>query len=247
MQNSWTNSDEFSILLNTIQKLIDRINLNYKLTRSWTLQMAHELKTPLAIIYAETESKRKEAILPDPYARDVMDEIQRMTDIIGQFLAWAEIENSQLQKDLHAIRLKSAVKSVAARLEKIAPDRIQVRLEADFPVFANPNHLDQLITNLVTNALKFSPFSEPVELILSNHSLTVKDRGPGIPKEVIEKIGQPFNIGTRDTRNMTGKTTGNGLGLAWVLAVTKLYQWKFHIQSDDSGTKAIVQFPDLEK
>ncbi|MGE0763011.1 MAG: sensor histidine kinase, partial [Bdellovibrionales bacterium] len=161
----WAKPDEFSGLLNTVQKLIDRINLNYKLTRSWTLQMAHELKTPLAIMRVETESKKKEALLPEVYARDILGEVHRMTEIIGQFLDWAELENSQLQKDLHALRVRSAVKSVAARLEKISPERIQLRLDADFSIFANPGHLDQLITNLVTNALKFSPHDSKVELI----------------------------------------------------------------------------------
>ncbi|MGE3388277.1 MAG: sensor histidine kinase [Bdellovibrionales bacterium] len=235
----WAKPDEFSGLLNTVQKLIDRINLNYKLTRSWTLQMAHELKTPLAIMRVETESKKKEALLPEVYARDILGEVHRMTEIIGQFLDWAELENSQLQKDLHALRVRSAVKSVAARLEKISPERIQLRLDADFSIFANPGHLDQLITNLVTNALKFSPHDSKVELILSQHSLIVKDRGPGIPLEVRERIGQPFNVGTYDA---TG-TTGNGLGLAWVSAVAKLYLWEFHMHSDASGTEAHIRFP----
>lgn len=238
-QGFWAKSDEFSSLLSTVQKLIDRINLNYKLTRSWTLQMAHELKTPLAIMRAETESKKKENLLPEKYAQDVIDEIQQMSEIISQFLEWAELESSQLQKDLHALRLKSVVKAVVARLEKISPGRIHLQIQADFSIFANPVHLDQLISNLVTNALKFSPVTEKVELILSNHSLIVKDYGSGIPREVTERMGEPFNIGSHDVEGLTG----NGLGLAWISTVAKLYQWKFDIRGDSSGTEAIIQFP----
>lgn len=238
----WAKSDEFSGLLSTVQKLIDRINLNYKLTRSWTLQMAHELKTPLAIIRAETEAKKKENILSEKYAQSIIDEVQQMSEIISQFLDWAELENSQLQKDLHALRMKAVVKAVTTRLEKISPGRVQLQLNSDFSVFANPIHLDQLITNLVTNALKFSPTTEKVDLILSNHLLIIKDYGPGVPQEVKERIGEPFNVGSHDVEGLAG----NGLGLAWISTVAKLYQWEFDIRSSTSGTEAIIHFPQEE-
>lgn len=238
----WARSDEFSGLLNVTQKLIDRINSNHKLTRSWTLQMAHELKTPLAIIRAETEAKKNTNLLPTKYTQDVIQEIQQMSDIISQFLDWAELENSQLQKNLHALRMKSVVKTVAARLDKIRPGRIQLRFDSDFSVFANPGHIDQLIANLVTNALKFSPESEKVEIVLSNHFLAVKDHGSGVPKEVKDRIGEPFNVGSHEVEGMSG----SGLGLAWVSTVSKLYQWNFEIQSTASGTEAVVQFPKEE-
>lgn len=233
----WTKSDEFSILVNTIQKLIDRINLNYKLTRSWTLQMAHELKTPLAIIRAETESKKNEGFVPPLYANDVVREVQNMSEIISQFLDWAELENSQAQRDLHALRMKNVIGNIASRLDKIDPARIQLELESDFSVLADPNHLDQLVTNLVVNALKFS--RARVEMVLSDHAVVVRDYGKGIPKEVKERIGQPFNVGSG---YQTG-VRGNGLGLAWVSTIAKIYDWKLEIKSDIFGTEAIVHFP----
>lgn len=238
----WAKSDEFSSLLNTVQKLIDRINSNYKLTRSWTLQMAHELKTPLAIMRADTEAKKKTDSIPSIYADGVIKEIGQMSDIISQFLDWAELENSEIQKNLHALRMKSVVKAVTTRLDKISPGRISLDLKDDFSVFANPTHLDQLIANLVTNALKFSPSSQPVDLILSNHSLVVKDRGPGLPLEVKERLGEPFNIGSHEDNQLAG----NGLGLAWVSTVAKIYQWNFTIRSHSAGTEAEIHFPQEE-
>jgi two-component system sensor histidine kinase QseC len=234
----WAKSDEFSNLLHTIQKLIDRINLNYRLTRTWTSQIAHELKTPLAIVRAETEGKKKAGLIPVRYANDIVGEIQRMSETISQFLDWAELENSQLQRDLHALRMRSVVKVTGERLDKISPGRIRLQLDSDFPVFANPIHVDQLISNLVTNALKFSPEAAAVDLILRDRRLIVRDSGSGLPGEVKERLGEPFNVGA----NSRGKT-GNGLGLAWVSTVAKLYQWNFEVRSDSSGTEAAVQFP----
>lgn len=238
----WASADEFSSLVSTTQKLIDRINLNHKLTRSWTLQMAHELKTPLAILRAEVESKRKMGLLPEPYAQETFKEIHHMSEIITQFLDWADLENSQLQKNLHALRIKSLVRSLVARLDKIAPERVQINASSDFSVFANPIHLDLMVMNILTNAIKFSPSEKPVKITLVDHSLIIRDHGVGISSEVIERIGQPFNVGIHEEDGITG----NGLGLAWVTTVAKIYDWKLSIQSGFDGTEVKVDFPKEE-
>lgn len=235
----WASADEFSSLVSTTQKLIDRINLNHKLTRSWTLQMAHELKTPLAILRAEVESKKKMGLLPEPYAQETFKEIHHMSEIITQFLDWADLENSEVQKNLHALRVKALVKSLVARLDKIAPERIHIHALSDFSVFANPIHLDLMVMNILTNALKFSSSNTSVDIIIEDHVLVIRDRGIGISKEVIERLGQPFNVGIHEEEGLTG----NGLGLAWVTTVAKIYEWKLVIQSSFDGTEVRVDFP----
>jgi signal transduction histidine kinase len=239
-QGFWARSDEFSSLLNSVNKLINRINLNYKLTRSWTLQMAHELKTPLAIILAETDTQKRLGAIPEKYSADIKSEVHQMSDIISQFLNWAELENSRPQKDLHALDITSMISSVVSRLEKMSPDRIQLHLHSEFSVFANPNHLDQLITNLISNALKYSPSKDSIEIITEGNTFSVKDHGLGIPKTVQERLGEPFNVG----RNDFSQKTGNGLGLAWVATVSKLYEWKLDIKTSELGTKVSVAFPE---
>lgn len=235
----WANSDEFSSLINTIQKLINRINLNYKLTRSWTFQMAHELKTPLAIVKAETEEMVRQNKISIPYSQDVFKEVNQMSDIISQFLDWAEIENSQIQKNLHALSIRQVTKAVTSRIDKLSSNRIVTHFENDFSIFANPIHLDQLITNLITNALKFSPEEKKIEVFIFDQILKIKDFGEGIPPEVYERIGQPFNVGSSDVSNKAG----NGLGLAWVHSVAKLYQWELTIISSTTGTEVTIKFP----
>ncbi|NJM09879.1 MAG: sensor histidine kinase [Bdellovibrionaceae bacterium] len=102
--------------------------------------------------------------------------------------------------------------------------------------------MDQLITNLLTNALKFSDVTESVEVKVENDRLIVKDAGPGIPPEVLERIGQPFNVGPDSGEG----ATGNGLGLAFVSAVTKLYQWRLEIRGAGRGAEISILFPRQE-
>lgn len=236
----WAESDEFSNLIATVQKLIDRINRNYKLTRSWSLQMAHELKTPLAIIRSETESRKD--LLPPAFTSTVLKEIDWTSDTITQFLSWAELENSQAHKTLHIQKMGLVVQRAKDRLEKLGPLRIQVTIEKDFSVASSPGHLDQLVSNLLTNAMKFSPNDSPVEILIRSNLLVVRDRGPGIADAIIERIGEPFNIG--NTKTHTG-LKGTGLGLAWVATVAKLYGWRLAIDSGHEGTEITLRFPEL--
>ena len=240
----WSGADEFSNLISAIQRLISRINLNYKLTRSWTLQMAHELKTPLAIIRAETEARRKTAAIPPDFAASVTTEVDRLTSTITEFLNWAELENSQGQRELHAIRLGDVLHDLRDRLEKLNPQRIRLLVREDASILANPVHLDQLVTNLVTNALKFSPPPKRVEVILEGRKLVVRDYGPGVSKEVLERLGEPFNVGRSEE---TRAARGNGLGLAWVATVAKLYGWHLELTNMAPGLLVKVSFTDFEE
>lgn len=239
----WSRSDEFASLIATVERLISRINLNYKLTRSWTLQMAHELKTPLAIVRAETEAERKGGKVPERFAGVLLSEVDWMSETITQFLTWAELENSRPQKTLHVLKVGSVVASVRERLETICKQRIKVDVRGDVSVAASPGHLDQLVTNLLSNACKFAPDDSEITVSVANRRLTVRDRGPGIPPEVLERFGEPFNVGSgKSARRMKG----NGLGLAWVKTVSKLYGWRLTIESSSTGTEIGVEFPEIE-
>ena len=233
----WSKSDEFGRLVSTVQKLISRINKNYKLSRRWTLQMAHELKTPLAVISAITEAKKRAGEIPHSHAEEVMIEVSEMSKTINEFLDWAELENVTSQQDIHSIKIAKIVRSVCARLERLEPERIDLKLIEDFTVFASPAHLDQLVTNLISNALKYSDKNTSVAVGVSSHELRVRDQGRGIPDEVTERLGEPFNVGVGEK-----SSKGSGLGLAWVCTISKLYGWDFRLDPSGKGTEAVVNF-----
>src|SRR5262249_13038575 len=100
----WSRADDFAALVSSIQRLIERINANYKLTKSWTFQMAHEIKTPLTLIRSEIERQQKEKKISDEAAGNVIGEVDTIAEVITQFLDWADIENSDAAKEIHAVR-----------------------------------------------------------------------------------------------------------------------------------------------
>ncbi|UXR63390.1 ATP-binding protein [Bdellovibrio bacteriovorus] len=117
----------------------------------------------------------------------------------------------------------------------------RVVVSTDFQILSNPLHLEQVIENLVVNALKHT--SDLVSITVKDSVIEVQDQGDGIPAEVVERLGTPFNRGP----HRSGREKGSGLGLAWVQSVVVLYSWNFELRSSAGrGACAVLKFPAFE-
>jgi signal transduction histidine kinase len=231
-----TSNDEFASLLKGLQDLIDRVNLGYRLSRIWAYQMAHELKTPLAILSVELETRQAVGTIDSSLADVLKGELRGISDTVSSFLNWAELENSRQTLQPHANRIAKVLEHLTRRFEAKEPGRVIYRApEQDFYVLCDPNHLEQTLQNLISNALKYSPRNETVVIETLRNSIAVSDRGSGMSPEVIDRLGEPFNKGTN--------ALGHGLGLAWVMSVAKIYGWNVNLKSDGAGTTVEVKFP----
>lgn len=229
--------DEFERVVAGLNALIHKINKNYQFSRLWAYQMAHELKTPLSIARMEIEKIQKKHSWPASEFASFESENRKISDTINAFLGWAELENSSQQKYLYMNRLGEITAQIVHRLDE-AGNRIQLEIGEESSVLSNPHHLEQLILNLIQNSLVHSPPETPVKVRVSNLELIVEDQGGGIPKEVLERLGEPFN--RRHTQQKTER--GHGLGLAWIMSICRLYNWEIKFSNEGVGTKARVYF-----
>ncbi len=231
-------NDEFGDLVQAAQSLHSRILQSLKTTQVWTAQMAHELKTPLTILsnclegfrLAKTDAEKELAI------RDSLNEVAHLNRLISSFLEWTSAENFPVsQSELHALKLKSVVEDTATRILRNYPDRIVISANSNLTLFAQPGFLEQAISNLIVNALKYS--SGVVQVILENQILSIVDEGSGIPKHVLDNLGQPFNYAHKTPH-------GFGLGLAWVSTICRKYDWELKFENQlDGRFCAIIRFP----
>lgn len=233
--------DEFSQLTYSIYDLIEKLKSVFRQTHARSAQLAHELKTPLTIMHNNLEELIQSA---EPSQKTRIQECLYETDHLGKtiqsFLEWSVAENTPgAPEDIHAIHAAAFIERIVHSLERIHPDRLKFKSAEEFTVFSKPEHLDQVVSNLIVNALKYSPTPSPVRVTLGRDSLTIEDQGPGLPTKVLDRIGTPFNFGNQQT-NPTLR--GSGLGLAWVRTLCNKYRWKLHFDSRPSGTKAIIHF-----
>lgn len=228
--------DEFERVVAGLNTLIGKVNKNYEFSRLWAYQMAHELKTPLSLANLEVERLQKRlAIAPNEF--DALNEENgRISETINTFLSWAELENSNQQRFLYMNNLGNLVQETVERL-KVHNTKILVNVSDSPDVPANPQHLTQLIQNLVVNSLLHSQ-ADTIEIKVSQHTLEISDNGIGFPSNVLERLGEPFNKGNLGPGNLSG----HGLGLAWVYSICRIYGWEIVVSNRAPGAVVAVHF-----
>jgi signal transduction histidine kinase len=238
--------DEFSDLVLAAEAVNETIALNLKRTQAWTAQMAHELKTPLTILRNSLDRASRAEALPDcqESVQEAIAEVSHLNRLISGFLEWTAAESyASGSEELHAIRLGAAAREIAEKIGRDQPGRVRLEGDSSELVFARPGFVEQAISNLIVNGLKYSPQSEPVIVRLRDRRLEIEDRGPGIPEEVVARLGQPFNYGRKGVG-------GFGLGLAWVSTICHKYGWTLSFErgardgaEGGGGAIARIDFP----
>lgn len=232
-------NEELQGLLLAIHQLVEKLNTTHRFMRSWSFQMAHELKTPLTILTRDLEMISKEYSITTEKTAAVEGNINKISYTISSFLDWGDLISQKKTGDLYVNDLKTAIDKVIGGFRKVYGDRIQVLAEGDsFSIVANPLHLEQALENIIGNSLKYS--EGVVSIRYAQRYLKIEDRGAGIPPEVLSKIGSPFNKGENR------KVRGVGLGLAWVRSICDLYAWDLKIEVEN-GTFVRFDFPNLEE
>lgn len=224
-------SDEFARLEKAIEEMSSRLNQGRRFMKSWTWQMAHELKTPLAILYRDLEVLFERYQVGQIDRDESLIQIRKISKTITSFLDWSELTQQQRVGDLFVLDLAKALRSEIDSLNRIYEGRVQFNVHRDFKIMMNPLHIEQLARNLIENSLKYS--GDIVIVELKENKIIVSDKGDGIPAHVLSSLGQPFNKGP------TSGARGLGLGLAWVSSICKVYNLEMDI-SDHGGCVVVI-------
>ncbi len=222
--------------------------------------VSHELRTPLtsikgfiATLLDDTEGFYTKEDQQEFY--QIIDtECDRLTRLIDDLLNVSRIEQGQaMQLNLQAVDVRAVAATVlAAQRAYTSPDRHQlsVHFDDDFPaaIEADPDKIGQILTNLVSNAIKYSPRGGQVDIIgaLSENTphsvtLTVRDQGLGIPREHQKKIFERFHrVDNRDNREIGG----TGIGLFLVKSLAEAHHGMVRVESEyGRGSAFIVTLP----
>ena len=194
--------------------------------RRFLADASHELRTPLTSIrgYAEMFD-RGVRDRPEDLAvamAHIRSEADRMGVLVEDLLLLARLDQ-QRPMAREPVDLAAIVQDAASAARVAHPDRsVSVDAPARAPVLGDPVRIRQVIDNLVTNALVYSPSDGPVDVAVrvdgAAAEITVADRGPGVAPEDRHRIFEPFQ---RLDRSRTRATGGVGLGLAIVAAIVR--------------------------
>ncbi|CAK0761784.1 hypothetical protein CCP2SC5_20101 [Azospirillaceae bacterium] len=218
--------------------------------------MSHELRTPLNAIIGFSEIIRDQMFgsLGNSkyveYASDIYDSGQSLLTLICDILDLSKIEAGRMEIERSWFDLPQLLSNIADEFSAVAlTNEHELRfLSTNCPSRFNgdAHAIRQIITNLLSNALKFTPRRGQITVHVTEHNhgdlrLTVADTGVGIPEDMIERVLKPFE----QINNRYNKTTGGaGLGLSLVKGLTTLHGGTLTIKSAlGIGTSIIVCLP----
>ena len=207
--------------------------------------IAHDLRTPLTRVRVRLERGRERATTLEELraaADQAITGLDQSLAIITALLRIAEIEHSRRLEGFSQVQLASLVREVGDLYDPIAEDKgVTLRVDAadEATVHGDRDLLFEAVTNLVDNAVKFTPAGGRIELALLQQQgeavIRVKDSGPGIPENERDAVIKRFYRSDK-SRN----TAGLGLGLSLVAAIVKLHGFRFTIATGPGCTVEIV-------
>ncbi len=211
-------------------------------TRSLLLSsVSHDLRTPLSVITGATSSLlADEAALPGPVRRELVEtiaeEAQRLNRLVGNLLDMTRLESGALAVRWEWHSLEEVVGSALGRLESRLQGReVVVRLAPGLPLVQLDDVLiEQVLFNLVENALKYTPPGSPIgigaTLVDGALRIEVADRGPGLPPGQEESVFEKFYRGRRE-----GDPSGVGLGLSICRGIIEAHGGAISAANRDGG------------
>lgn len=216
--------------------------------RDFISNISHELRTPLASLKALTETLQDGA-LSDPSAGPrflgrIVTEVDALSQMAQELLDLSKIESGQVALNLTSISPKTLLASAADRM-KMQAERagliLQVVCDDDLPnIRADPSRLEQVLVNLIHNAVKFTRPGGEVTLLAESVPgavrFAVKDSGIGIPSDDLPRVFERFY---RVDKSRTG--SGTGLGLSIARHIVEAHNGKIWVESEE-GKGSIFHF-----
>ncbi len=212
-----------------------------RLRNSLLSSISHDLRTPLATIVGSSSTLAEDAGTLEPedrreLSRAICDEALRMSNLVNNILYMARLDAGVVELNRQWHPLEEIIGAVLTRLQQRLEGRqVAVKLPPGLPlVFLDAVMIEQVLFNLLENAARYTPEGSPIEIaaVVSSHALTVSvaDRGPGIPK------GQELHLFEKFYRAQGERAqSGVGLGLAICRAIIEAHDGYIEAKNRASG------------
>lgn len=226
--------DELAV---AFDRMADAVGREDELRRALVADVAHELRTPISVLQASSEALLDGVVKPTPaLVSSIHEEVIRLGTRVEDLEVLASAEAAGLRMDTEPVDLARLARDAA---EALTPrfDAAQVALETELEpvtVCGDPERLHQIVTNLLTNAIKFTPAGGRTRLEVAPAGrmarLTLTDTGLGISPEELRHVFDRFWRGA-----VARDTPGSGIGLAVVAELVRVHRGTIHAASKPGG------------
>ena len=238
-------------LLSHVEHSLEARHRSEQQVRQFVADASHELRTPLATIAGYTELARRRP--DDSTLRTALGKVEeesgRMTSLVEDLLLLARLDSGR-PLDRHPVDLTRMLLEAVSDARVVSPDhRWRLELPDDaVEVTGDEQRLHQVVTNLLTNARKYTPAGTTLTVSARpDGGFSVHDDGPGFPPDLVDQAFERFARGdvarTRSAASAPGGAGGAGLGLALVQAIVSAHGGTVRLASSPGDTTVTVSLP----
>lgn len=211
--------------------------------------VSHELKTPLSVIRSFAEGIQDGVSKDTTYYTDViLEETDKMNRLIVEMLELAKLESGTYKLEIDTFSIGELIHQVYTKLSfSIEEKNLQVNMDVDSNILVQANHsrIEQVVVNLLSNAIRYTPDGEQVQIRLLEDEdkvkIEIENNGTPIPEESLNRIWDRFY---RLDASRSRHTGGTGLGLSIVKNILDLHHANYGVYNKEDG---VVFYFDLQK
>jgi signal transduction histidine kinase len=218
--------------------------------------VSHELRTPLTCIQSSVSLLQEDEPPEGEMARELLEIIQRQSErlilLVNNLLNVARLEHAPLEPVYRPVVLNELVSRATRRLQALAGEK-HIALRTELPdepvtIAGDADWLEQVVANLLDNAIKFTPpegeVSVAVQVMPQEVDVTVRDSGIGIPAQELERVFDKFYRVPDQPSNAPRPRHGSGLGLYIVRRVVEAHGGRIHAESTPGvGSTFTISLP----
>jgi signal transduction histidine kinase len=243
--------DEVGQVAHTFNQMADSLQSYETERRQMTAAIAHELRTPLSVIQSNLEAML-DGVLPTDADELVSlhQEARLLNRLIEDLRTLSLTDAEHLRLQMEPVNVGELATQVGERLQLHAGEkgiRLETAVSSPIPLIqADPERLTQILTNLIANALRYTPEGTRVQVsvraVAGGVETAVSDNGPGIPPEDLPKLFDRF---WRAEQSRSRATGGSGLGLAVAKQLVQAHGGRIWVKSElNRGTRFTFFLPD---
>ncbi|MGH1040197.1 ATP-binding protein [Bacillus wiedmannii] len=241
--------DRLNVANTKLQQDIERERQLEKTRKEFISGVSHELKTPLSVIRSFAEGIKDGVSKDTMYYTDViLEETENMNRLIVEMLELAKLESGTYKLDMTTFSIGELIQQVYTKLLfSMEEKHLQVNVDVDSSIFvkANRSRIEQVVVNLLSNAIRYTPDGEKIHVSVIELEdivkIEIENTGNPIPEESLEKIWDRFY---RLDASRSRHTGGTGLGLSIVKNILDLHHAEYGVYNT---TNSVVFYFNLQK
>jgi two-component system sensor histidine kinase BaeS len=229
-----TGIHEFDEVFMKFNNLINRLEHEEKLRKDLVSDTSHELNTPLTTMIGQlTAMQEGKLSLSKKRIATIKEQAERLAELVQQLDAYtrARVPDTSASEFINLRQFCEELMSHFSLELKQKKITVNIRISEDITIRANPKALQQILTNLVQNTMRYSEATK-ITITASNQQLSFSDNGKGVPPESLPYLFERFYRVDKSRNRMSG---GLGLGLAIVRELAEQQGWQVHAEAAKPG------------